>query len=279
MALSDSQQISMWEEVLRLCNVNDTETVVVLTKPEARPENIKSAYNACIEIGATTIHMEPHIGPARLRDNGVAMEAMRQADMVIDLVGLHLFARRRASARPRSRHPHPLCYRAADRTGANDAARGRQASRQRGRQANRSRKKPCASNLPQVRPSNAISANTPSLYEYGYSDDPGPLGTIGRPGSSPPGPTKPPRGARSLSIAAISFSRSRRMCRRRSGSTSKNGYITEISGDFDASYMREFYRGLQRPRWFRDVACRLGPATTSQLDGAGHDGQGADQRQ
>ena len=38
MALSESQQIAMWEEVLRLCNVHDGDTVVVLTKPEARPE-------------------------------------------------------------------------------------------------------------------------------------------------------------------------------------------------------------------------------------------------
>ena len=42
--------------------------------------------------------MEPHIGSARLRDNGVAMEAMRAADMVIDLVGLHLL---RGGERPR----------------------------------------------------------------------------------------------------------------------------------------------------------------------------------
>ena len=90
MALSESQQISMWAEVLRLCNVNEQETVVVLTKPEARPENVKAAYNACIEIGAKAVHMEPHIGKTRLRDNGVAMEAMRQANLVVDLVGLHL---------------------------------------------------------------------------------------------------------------------------------------------------------------------------------------------
>lgn len=90
MSVSQVKLVSMWEEVLRISNLDEPETVVILTKPESNPRNVDAAFGAAINIGASVFTMMPHIGDRPLRDNRCAMEAMFSADMVIDLVGLHL---------------------------------------------------------------------------------------------------------------------------------------------------------------------------------------------
>ena len=238
MAFSESQQISMWEEVLRLCNVNDEETVVVLTKPESRPENIRAAYNACIEIGAKTVHMEPHIGESRLRDNNVAMEAMRQADIVVDLVALHLL-------RGGERHhvleadtrilyvtepPEAL----ARMIPTEDDKRRVQAAGKRIEAAKTMRVESDAGTAFEC-----DLGEYPVLCEYGYSDDPGhwdhwPAGFI----ATWPNETTA-RGTIVIDRGDIIFP-FKSYVQTPIRVDFENGYITEISGDFDANYMREF---------------------------------------
>ena len=241
MALSDSQQISMWEEVLRLSNVNDKETVVVLTKPEARPENIKAAYNACIEIGATTIHMEPHIGSARLRDNGVAMEAMRQADLVIDLVGLHLL---RGGERPHVLAADTRILYVTEPPAAlarmmphEDDKRRVTAAGQRIEAAKTMRVESTAGTSFEC-----DLGEYPVLYEYGYADDPGhwdhwPAGFV----ATWPNETTA-RGTIVIDRGDIIFP-FKTYVQSPIRVDFENGYITDISGEFDANYMREFIEG------------------------------------
>ena len=90
MTVTQAQLVSLWEDVLGLSNLKRGETVVILIKPEANPRNIEAACDAAINRGATALSIRPHIVDAPLNDNPIAMDAMRQADMVIDLLGLHL---------------------------------------------------------------------------------------------------------------------------------------------------------------------------------------------
>ena len=172
MALSETQQIAMWEEVLRLCNVHDGETVVVLTKPEARPENVKAARNACIAIGAKTIHMEPHIGGARLRENEVAMDAMRAADMVIDLVGLHLL---RGGELPHIRAADTRILYVTEPPEALARMMPREDDKRRVHAAGRRIEAAKTMRVESDAGTNfeCELGEYPVLYEYGYSDDPG----------------------------------------------------------------------------------------------------------
>ena len=241
MALSESQQIAMWEEVLRLCNVNDTESVVVLTKPEARPENIKAAYNACIQIGATTNHMEPHIGSVRLRDNNVAMDAMRSADMVIDLVGLHLL---RGGERPHVLAADTRILYVTEPPSALARMMPQQNDKQRVFAAGKR-----IEAAKTMRVESAAGTNFecdlgeyPVLYEYGYADDPGhwdhwPAGFV----ATWPNETTA-RGTIVVNRGDIIFP-FKSYVQTPIRIVFEDGYITEISGDFDADYMREFIEG------------------------------------
>ena len=241
MAFSESQQIAMWEEVLRLCNVNDTESVVVLTKPEARPENIKAAYNACIQIGATTIHMEPHIGSVRLRGNNVAMDAMRSADMVIDLVGLHLL---RGGERPHVLAADTRILYVTEPPSALARMMPQQDDKQRVYAAGKR-----IEAAKTMRVESAAGTNFecdlgeyPVLYEYGYADDPGhwdhwPAGFV----ATWPNETTA-RGTIVVNRGDIIFP-FKSYVQTPIRIVFEGGYITEISGDFDADYMREFIEG------------------------------------
>ena len=238
MAFSETQQIAMWEEVLHLCKVHDGETVVVLTKPEARPENVKAARNACIAIGATTIHMEPHIGGARLRENEVAMEAMRTADMVIDLVGLHLL---RGGELPHIRAANTRILYVTEPPEA--------LARMMPREDDKRRVYAAGGRIEAAKTMRVKSdAGTdfecdlgeyPVLYEYGYSDDPGhwdhwPAGFVA---------TWPNEGSARGTIVVdrgdIIFP-FKSYVQTPIRVDIADGFVTGISGDFDADYMREF---------------------------------------
>ena len=241
MALSESQQIAMWVEVLRLCNLGERETLIVLTKPEARPENVKAAYNAGIEIGATTIHMEPHIGRARLRDNGVAMEAMRAADMVIDLVGLHLL---RGGERPRVLAADTRILYVTEPPAA--------LARMMPRADDKRRVRAAGKRIEAARTLRVVSeAGTdftcdlgeyPVLYEYGYSDEPGhwdhwPAGFV----ATWPNETSA-RGRIVIDRGDIVFP-FKSYVQTPIRVEVADGYVTEIEGGFDADYMRSFIEG------------------------------------
>lgn len=90
MPMSRGQQVVMWKETLALCGLRPEESVIVLTGENTRPENLDAATTAVQEIRALLARLHVYDGVGRLVDNGPAMDALRRADMLIDLVGVHL---------------------------------------------------------------------------------------------------------------------------------------------------------------------------------------------
>ena len=90
MALSQAKVNALWREVLTLSKLEAGEAAIVLTKPESNPRHIEGALAAAIDLGAQVFTMQPVIGDAPLRANRCAMEALKGADFVIDLLGLHI---------------------------------------------------------------------------------------------------------------------------------------------------------------------------------------------
>ena len=94
--------LDAWEHELRLCQVHEGETVLVLRGENAHPDNAGAAKLAAARLGARvlSVELEPPpvgrgggegtaaFGPTALCGNRPAVEAMKCADMVIDLMGI-----------------------------------------------------------------------------------------------------------------------------------------------------------------------------------------------
>ena len=104
MAVSDDFRIDLWKEVLGLCKVRPGESVIVLTGETSHPQNVDSAMRSALAMGASVFRMDlppvPPRGPVSgtdrtmflgmtpLTGNRVATEALKSADMILDLLGL-----------------------------------------------------------------------------------------------------------------------------------------------------------------------------------------------
>jgi len=103
MSGSASHMIPMWREVLQLSRVRDGETVVVLTGPNSNALYADAATNAALDLGAKVFRIDlppvrargglssdptAYLGVTALTGNRAAVEAMKRADMVIDLMFL-----------------------------------------------------------------------------------------------------------------------------------------------------------------------------------------------
>ena len=103
MAVSDDHRLEIWREVLELCKVRPGESVIVLTGETSHPQNIEAAMRSALAQGASVFRMDlppvPPRGPiggdrttflgvTPLTGNRVATEALKSADMVLDLLGL-----------------------------------------------------------------------------------------------------------------------------------------------------------------------------------------------
>lgn len=103
MPVSDDFRLGMWREVLQLSRVHADETVIVLTGESSHPQNIDAAMRALISLGARTFRLDlppvsPHrpaggdrttfLGVTPLTGQRVATDVLKQADMVVDLMGL-----------------------------------------------------------------------------------------------------------------------------------------------------------------------------------------------
>jgi len=97
-----TQLIHAWRSTLELCRIRPDESVVLLTGPHAHPDNELASQLAVEQLGATLVTMKlnersrpnmaaestAHLGPTALTGNRPAMEALRHADVVIDLMGM-----------------------------------------------------------------------------------------------------------------------------------------------------------------------------------------------
>jgi 2,5-dihydroxypyridine 5,6-dioxygenase len=94
----DVEMLEVFKEELRLCQVKSGEVVVVLSGGNDHPEYAQTFMLAAQSLGATTFHVNvPKYGQMKvagvqgrhaLAGNRPAIEMLKQADMVIDLLGL-----------------------------------------------------------------------------------------------------------------------------------------------------------------------------------------------
>lgn len=110
MAISDSQLTAAWKEVLNLSKVKPGELVTLLTSTDTNQQSLRSARAAATELGGivTTLELPPmnaevslspdklaYVGATALAGNKAAMEALKNSDIVIDLM-LLLFSAEQA---------------------------------------------------------------------------------------------------------------------------------------------------------------------------------------
>jgi len=103
MSISDDFRLESWKEVLGLCKVKAGENLVVLTGESSHPQNIEAAMRSALAMGAQVFRMDlppkPPRGPAGgerttflgvtpLTGNRLATDVLKQADMILDLMGL-----------------------------------------------------------------------------------------------------------------------------------------------------------------------------------------------
>ena len=101
MAISDVQLLQAWRDVLKLSNLKAGETVTILTSSDTNKQNLTAARTAAIDLGAvlTVVDLPPtngdialsrdkvaFMGKTALQGNKAAMAALKQSDLVIDLM-------------------------------------------------------------------------------------------------------------------------------------------------------------------------------------------------
>ncbi|WP_026565991.1 hypothetical protein [Bacillus sp. UNC41MFS5] len=101
MTVEFQEMVSLFKKQLELCKLKRSETMAVLTSGEIRADYAKAFLTAASEIGANAFELK--LPPAKqgasgsfgitpLTDNRVAVECLKKADLVIDLV-LLLFSK------------------------------------------------------------------------------------------------------------------------------------------------------------------------------------------
>ena len=103
MSVSDDFRLDTWKEVLGLCKVKAGENLVVLTGETSHPQNIEAATRSALAMGAKVFRLDlppvPPRGPGGgerttflgvtpLTGNALALDTLKQADMILDLMGL-----------------------------------------------------------------------------------------------------------------------------------------------------------------------------------------------
>lgn len=103
MAVSDDFQIDTWKHVLGLCRVHAGESIVILTGESTNPSNLDAATRTAVALDTKVFRIdlpptgpngplgggrETSLGVTPLTGQTLALEALKGADMVIDLMGL-----------------------------------------------------------------------------------------------------------------------------------------------------------------------------------------------
>ncbi|WP_153722594.1 M29 family metallopeptidase [Sporosarcina cascadiensis] len=101
MTVEMDEMVDLFKKELELCKLKPTETMAVLTSGDVRADYAKAFLTAANEIGANSFELKlPPVkggisgsfGVTPLTDNRVAVEVLKKADLVIDLV-LLLFSK------------------------------------------------------------------------------------------------------------------------------------------------------------------------------------------
>ncbi|RZS78069.1 2,5-dihydroxypyridine 5,6-dioxygenase [Pigmentiphaga kullae] len=103
MSVGDEYRGQMWREVLALCELRRDEGVIVLTGESSHLQNVDAAMRAAVSLGARPFRVElppvppwqhgaddrtAAVGTTPLSGNPWALGALKQAGLIIDLLGL-----------------------------------------------------------------------------------------------------------------------------------------------------------------------------------------------
>ena len=101
MPISDDHRLSVWREVLQLCRVKAGENVVVLTGEGSLVQNVDMAIRASAAMGAKVCRIDvpplaigggfgsrASVEVTPLTGHRLVVDTLKQADMVLDLMGL-----------------------------------------------------------------------------------------------------------------------------------------------------------------------------------------------
>lgn len=101
MAISDIHMVQAWRDVLSLSKLKAGEAVTILTSSDTNKQNLEAARNAATDLGGilTVLELPPtngdlalsrdktaFVGKTALQGNKAAMAALKQSDLVIDLM-------------------------------------------------------------------------------------------------------------------------------------------------------------------------------------------------
>jgi 2,5-dihydroxypyridine 5,6-dioxygenase len=262
MAANGAQLVPLWREVLQLSNVKQGESVVVLTGQNSNPLYIDASTNAALDLGAKVFRLDlppvrragrgigsdPNVslGATALTGNRAAVEAMKQADMVVDLMFLLFSPEQTEILRAGTRillavEPPDILARILP---SPDDKRRVKAAEGRLKVARSMRITSDAGTDLRVG-----LGQYPVLTEYGFADEPGrwdhwPSGFVA---------TWPAEGSATgtviLDRGDIIFP-FKTYVKTPIKLTIREGYIRKIEGDFDADYLREYMVMFQDPEGY-----------------------------
>jgi len=261
MPVSATKLRSMWREVLALSNLKAEESVLVLTSSNSNPALIESSMEAAAELGARVARLDlPPVwefcesgtdpttvtGQSPIEDNPIALAAMKQADLVIDLIFLLFTPGQRAVLQSGTRmllayEPPEVLARVMPTL--DDRRRVLAA-----RETYASGKDILVTSAAGTELRAQIGDN-PITAEYGFVDQPGrwdhwPSGFVARVPNDhsaqgcvvlSPGDIILPFKTYVQSPIALDI---------------KNGFITKISGGLDAEYLRQYIEDFREPNAF-----------------------------
>ena len=240
MPMSRGQQIVLWKETLTLCKLMPEESVVVLTGEHSRAENVDAATTSVQEIGACMSRLQVYDGARPLAANQPAMEALKRSDIVIDLIGIHLL--RGGEQESIMKAGTRILY-VTEPPDVLARMKPSESDKDRVCAAARAIEKAAEMRVASEAGTDLIVrlGEYPILREYGYSDEPGhwdhwPAGFIA---TWPDERTA--NGIVVLDRGDIIFPFNTYV-NTPIRLTIADGYIDDIAGEFDAEYLREYFR-------------------------------------
>jgi 2,5-dihydroxypyridine 5,6-dioxygenase len=262
MGTSGAQLIPLWREVLQLSNVKQGESLVVLTGQSSNPLYIDAATNAALDLGAKVFRLDlppvrrsgagvggdpnAYLGTTPLTNNRVAVEAMKQSDMVIDLMFLLFSPEQTEILRAGTRillavEPPDILARIFP--SLEDKRRVKAAEARLKRAGSMRITSDAGTDL------RVELGQYPVLTEYGFADEPGrwdhwPSGFVA---------TWPNEGSATGTVVLdrgdIIFP-FKTYVKSPIRLTIRDGYIRKIEGEFDADYLREYMAMFRDPEGY-----------------------------
>jgi 2,5-dihydroxypyridine 5,6-dioxygenase len=248
-----NEMVELFSRELELCKVTPSETIAVLTSGDVRADYARAFMEAATKLGANAFQLNlpqadrgasGSFGQTPLTDNRVAVDILKKADLVIDLV-LLLFSKEQLELQESGTRillvvePFDVIKRMFPKDG--DKERVLTASKY-------------LKNAKELRFTNKAGTDVtyqlgqyPILIEYGYADEPGRwdhLPSCFAAGTSNDGGVN---GVVVLDRGDILFPFNRYV-QEPVKLTIKDGFVTDIEGGFDAMLIKEYMESFKDPR-------------------------------